>query len=409
MNILIITPLLPYPLNSGGAQAQYNMIDVLRHHHRITMVYPQNGNNTVSACAELKKQWPEVQFLHFSYASQLAHLPFFFSKIKRAFNLYMRSNTRSFKVERILSDYGYPLHSQFILFLQKVIQQVKPDIIQTEFYPYLPLITYLKGHFKTLFVHHEIRYIRNKRMMQELCPTLEEQQRIEKNKTKELALLNQYDGVITLTPIDKNILANDGVHNPLFVSPAAVNSSLLSYQEKPHHLCFLGSANHAPNVEGMQWFTNKVLPLISKDLQKKLTIHIIGANWNKTILPQQHETNIIFHGFVKDLSQVISGSMMIVPILSGSGMRMKILEAAALSLPVITTSVGVEGLLFKHNEDCLIANLPQEFADAIENLSQNKNLKQTLANHAQQVFSLNYSVEATANIRNNIYKTITLV
>ena len=181
MNILIITPLLPYPLNSGGAQAQYNMIDVLRHHHRITMVYPQNGNNSVSACAELKKQWPEVQFLHFSYASQLAHLPFFFSKIKRAFNLYMRSNTRSFKVERILSDYGYPLHSQFILFLQKVIQQVKPDIIQTEFYPYLPLITYLKGHFKTLFVHHEIRYIRNKRMMQELCSTLEEQQRIGKN------------------------------------------------------------------------------------------------------------------------------------------------------------------------------------------------------------------------------------
>ena len=62
MNIVILTSLLPYPLNSGGAQAQYNMIDSLRSVHKFVIVFPENGYNQMDAMQELQKRWPEVEF-----------------------------------------------------------------------------------------------------------------------------------------------------------------------------------------------------------------------------------------------------------------------------------------------------------------------------------------------------------
>ena len=98
---------------------------------------------------------------------------------------------------------------------------------------------------------------------------------------------------------------------------------------------------------------------------------------------------------------------MIVPILTGSGMRMKILEGAALGLPVITTSVGVEGLDFPDKEACLIANSPKEFAQALVNLMRDRVLRKQLATQAQQIFEQKYSKKAQTEKRNNVYKEIT--
>ena len=94
---------------------------------------------------------------------------------------------------------------------------------------------------------------------------------------------------------------------------------------------------------------------------------------------------------------------MLVAILTGSGMRMKILEGAAMCMPIITTSVGVEGLNFKHGESCLIADSAEEFAKAIDRLRNDKNLRQTLAINAQQIYIQNYSISALGKIRNNTY------
>ena len=76
MNITIITILLPYPLDSGGTQAQYNMIDSIRHEHHISLVFPENGHNSPEALKQLKALWPEVNFYSYSYFRQLCYLPY---------------------------------------------------------------------------------------------------------------------------------------------------------------------------------------------------------------------------------------------------------------------------------------------------------------------------------------------
>ena len=94
---------------------------------------------------------------------------------------------------------------------------------------------------------------------------------------------------------------------------------------------------------------------------------------------------------------------MIVPILSGSGMRMKILEAAALGLPILTTRVGVEGLLFRNNESCIISNKPDEFANSLVSIMTNEKLREKLTSSAADLYERNYSPQVLSEVRNNIY------
>ena len=97
---------------------------------------------------------------------------------------------------------------------------------------------------------------------------------------------------------------------------------------------------------------------------------------------------------------------MLVPILSGSGMRMKILEAAALGMPIVTTSVGKEGLDFANEVHCLVADTPQEFAYATARLLNDAALRRKLALNAQALFKSKYSIETLADVRQQIYSKI---
>ena len=165
MNIVIITILLPYPLDSGGAQAQYNMINQLRHKYNLTIIYPVNSQNSISSQRELQKLWPEVKFRPYNYIRQLLYLPFLKDKIYRAFQLKFMPNRRDFKVYRILKPYGYPLTNDFKKFVLNIIKKENIDIAQVEFYPYLDLVDSLPASIKKIFIHHEIRFMRNERML----------------------------------------------------------------------------------------------------------------------------------------------------------------------------------------------------------------------------------------------------
>ena len=107
MNITIITPWLPYPLTSGGAQAQYNFIDTLRKEHHIAIIFPLNGKNRIEAMKHLQEIWPEVSFHPYSYFRQMTHGAFLKDKIVRAIKLKVCPNSDRFLVERALKPYGF--------------------------------------------------------------------------------------------------------------------------------------------------------------------------------------------------------------------------------------------------------------------------------------------------------------
>ena len=131
----------------------------------------------------------------------------------------------------------------------------------------------------------------------------------------------------------------------------------------------------------------------------------MGSKRAKKISSQY--TGVNFLGFVQDLNEVLNNSIMIVPILIGSGMRMKIVEAANHSCPFVTTTVGVEGLDFKNQEECFIADKPEDFANNIIKLLSDKQLQIEQAKAIKEKFEKKYSIQVLGKKRffilNSIY------
>jgi len=153
---------------------------------------------------------------------------------------------------------------------------------------------------------------------------------------------------------------------------------------EPETMLFLGSFRHLPNQEALDWFTRKVLPKVV-ERSNKARLVIVGAEPPpKHSLPNLPD-NIELRGYVDDVREPLSRySVFVCPILSGSGMRVKLLEAFAAGIPVVSTSIGAEGLTAKDGEICSLANDPAEFAGKILELFEHGEKARALAVRARE-------------------------
>ena len=409
MKVVIASIVLPYPLTSGGAQGVFNMVEELRHDNQITLIFPENAGNTLAAMRELQRLWPEVDLRPYSYARQMRHPRFVFDKAIRAFNLHFRPNSHSFRVHRLLDHYGYYMTRDFRSFLQGIIDQKQPDIVQVEFYPYLKVIDLIQTDAKRIFVHHELRRVRNERFLQGLTLTPRQQKLRDFIAHEEVSDLNKYDAVVALTDIDHHTLLRQGVTAPLYTSPLAISTPTLRPKRWNGRLLFVGGFDHTPNQEGLRWLLSEVLPRIDWNIPGMATgLDVAGKGWSEEWIAKANSSSVKVNllGFVEHLEDVGHGSIMVVPILSGSGMRMKILEGAALATPIVTTSVGVEGIGLSHEQSCLIADTPQTFADALSRLMANADLRHQLCTAAQEIYESNYSRLALSKRRYEIWEKV---
>ncbi len=144
-------------------------------------------------------------------------------------------------------------------------------------------------------------------------------------------------------------------------------------------MIFTGAFSYHPNYEAMEWFIGNVFPLI----QNKIPGANLTITGDHLGLPLPKATNINLTGFVNDIRPLIAQSTCsVVPILSGGGTRLKILEAIALGSPVITTTKGAEGLDLDAGKDILVADNPQEFANAVITVMTTPQVQQNLSTNA---------------------------
>jgi glycosyltransferase involved in cell wall biosynthesis len=133
---------------------------------------------------------------------------------------------------------------------------------------------------------------------------------------------------------------------------------------EPLTMLFLGSFRHEPNRIALEWFVEQVLPRVTERWPDARLV-VVGAD-----APQRHpyadRTGLEIRGFVEDIREPLSRyAVFVCPILSGSGVRVKLLEAYASGIPVVSTHIGAEGLARKDGEFCLLADTPGDFAERI--------------------------------------------
>ena len=169
--------------------------------------------------------------------------------------------------------------------------------------------------------------------------------------------------------------------------------------EAANDLVFVGSMDWMPNVDGMVWFANEVFPLIKKRIPG-CTLAVVGRAPGREVTElAERESGILITGTVPDVRPWLWDSKVsIVPLRIGGGTRLKIYEAMAAGAAVVSTTVGAEGLEVAPDEDILIADTPDAFADACVRLIQNADDRRKLASAARARVAAEHSWEAAAMV-----------
>lgn len=215
-------------------------------------------------------------------------------------------------------------------------------------------------------------------------------------KTFELQKIQEIDTLVAITHRDLAQFETLGFRGNGQVTPIGLDakryqSDLTVYQEhdKPLSISFIGSLDWMPNLEGIEWFLEKVMPTLTERFPA-LTLHIAGRNTPNSFI-QKNYKNVIIHGEVENAHDFINTHhIMIVPLFSGSGMRVKILEGMALSRVILTTTIGVEGIEAKHNEHLYIVNTVEEFLQQIEHCIVNQKKLIEIGKKARQFIEEKY-------------------
>ncbi len=221
-------------------------------------------------------------------------------------------------------------------------------------------------------------------------------------------MINQVDGIMALSPNDavyftRNSNKPDIIDIPLgfdFKKLKNIDTNL-QYKNFPA-LYHLGSMDWLPNIQGMKWFINKVMPLI-REKHPNLRIFIAGKKMSKWFFRHQ-STFFYVEGTVEDAVKYQENkAIMIVPLLTGSGIRVKILEGMAYGKTIISTTVGAQGLDVVDNSDILIADTPEAFLTQITKCIESETLCRRIGNNARKLAFDKYNINSIGQRMLNFY------
>jgi glycosyltransferase involved in cell wall biosynthesis len=172
---------------------------------------------------------------------------------------------------------------------------------------------------------------------------------------------------------------------------------------KPNSLVFTGSMDWAPNEDGILYFAEKILPLIKAEIPD-LTLSIVGRSPSAKIKAlAQNDQSVFVTGRVDDIRPHIQrGSVYIVPLRIGSGTRLKIFEAMAMGKPIISTTLGAEGLPITHGRDIMLADEPKTFAQKTIDLLKDNAERERLGQSARKLVEEKYSWASVAEHCNHV-------
>lgn len=230
----------------------------------------------------------------------------------------------------------------------------------------------------------------------------------ERLKKYELSMLNKYDGIATITDIDAKAHQKLGCSLPIITIPFGIDVSKYkedkSATESPS-VFHIGAMDWMPNADGIKWLLESVWP---KVVLKHPTVNLYLAGRNMPDwLKQLSIPNVVVLGEVEDSHLFInSKSIMVVPLTSGGGMRVKIIEGMALGKTIVSTSIGAEGIEYENLKDILIADTADEFVEAIHMCLSDKIYADTVARNARTLVEKKYDNIKICEQLTDFYKSL---
>ncbi|MEA3495323.1 MAG: glycosyltransferase family 4 protein [Bacteroidota bacterium] len=399
MKILQLCFRMPYPLKDGGAIAMYNMTKAFWELGcNTTLLVPVTPKHNVSI-EDLPDDFKKLAQINtvkvnseITFASALKNL--LFSKMPYYISRYENENFRR-KLIRILKEEDF-------------------DIVHIESLKEAIYVEDIRKHSKAKIVmrSHNIEYKIWERMASSTHFGLKKiylNILVKRLKKYEIGTLNTFDAIVPITKVDGDFFIKAGCTKPVF--PTASGIEMQRFEDRKENpqqisLFHIGALDWMPNMEAVNWFINDIWPKINIKFPD-LKFYIAGRNMPEKI-KKLNKKNIEIVGEVNSAIDFMnSKSVMIVPLLSGSGMRIKIVEGMALGKVIISTSIGAEGIEYTDEENILIADSKEEFVNRIEQLINDNAFAKKISNNAVELVKNKYdNLTIVKKLLNNYKKVI---
>lgn len=213
-------------------------------------------------------------------------------------------------------------------------------------------------------------------------------------KEYEMAVLDRVDGVAAISPADAAHFKAHGTRTPVVSIPFGVIPDEYTFgpEEATARQTFfhLGSMDWLPNEEGVRWLLTSVWPKVIRK-RPKAKLHLAGNKMPKDLLESEHP-GVTIKGRVKSARAYMSNhSIMVVPLFSAGGMRVKIIEGMAMGKAIISTPIGAEGIEHTQGKNILLARTITEFADAMVGLIDEPERVRSLGRGARDLVTTTYA------------------
>lgn len=385
MRILQLCNRVPYPPTDGGSIA---MFTVTRSLHEL-------GHEVYTLCINTPKHYVNIKKLPADIVEEI-HLKAVqvntsVSLIKAFLNLF---SAKSYNVQRFISR-------EFENKLKEVLTDNSFDIVQLESLYLTPYLNCIRKHSKAKIIlrAHNVEFKIWERMEKGNINGLKKlylKILTKRLKNYEVKHINQYDAIVAITPEDEKIFRECGCRLPIHVTPISINSSDYSHigevrdnSEKITSIFHLGTMNWMPNEEGIRWFLHEVWNKIYKNYPD-LQLYIAGKNMPSWITKNSYPNTTVIE-YVDNVKEFIrSKHLMIVPLLSGSGIRVKIIEGMAMGKTVISTTIGAEGINYTNNKNILIADTAEDFNKMINKCINDKSFYKSVGENARVLVKTEY-------------------
>ncbi len=388
MKILYLSLRFPYPPFSGDKIRTYNILKHLSYKHSISFVSFMLSPDEKNHINKLQEFCKEVEIVEFS-------------KLKA----YSNCIIRSYSGEPFQISYWYSPEMQKKV--DNLMEKDGFDLVHVQFFRMAQYIKKYTDRRKILDSGDSFWLNLSRRSKLDrgiVWPLL----KLEASKVRiyETEIAKWFDQVTMVSPLDMQCLLSNDSNLPISVVPMGVDLDYFQPGSKSDdlNLLFTGTIRYFPNKDAILYFYNEIFPLI-KESVPNVKFYVVGNSPPKNIQNLASNGDIVVTGRVEDVRPYFDNSAVFVcPLRSGSGMQAKILEAMAMGVPVVTTSMGVTAFDAFIDKDIMVADDPKLFANKVIKLLKDRELRQNIALNARHLVEEKYGWSSIVERFDKIYE-----
>jgi len=403
MKILFLSLRCPYPPHRGDRIRSYNFIKQLSGQHAVTLVYFAESDADIAAADHLEQFCERVEWVRF-------HRPF------------ALLNTGVHCLSRLPLQLHYWYAPRMQRRINQLLAQERFELIHAHLFRMGQYVEAVHGPAKVLDLCDSLALNLSRRIALESedrranikldCAPKRFLVKLEEKRVRryEVDIMKTFDCGTVVARLDRDYLLKQENSLNLSIVPMGVDLDYFragtatdtQFPSSPM-LLFIGTMNDFPNVDAALYFSNEIFPRI-REHHPRASFYVVGNHPSAPVKRIGAREGVVVTGYVPDVRPYFEkASVFVAPLRAGSGIQTKNLEAMAMGVPVVTTSVGAMGMEAVVGKELLVADTATAFAQHVTYLLDNEHSRKTFARTARARVETNYSWAAIGDRLKNVY------